>query len=695
MKWRLRFFFVFLLSVANAAYAQAPRDFKSEAAQLIKILDQNHYQLPVLDNSFSEEILETLLNQLDPGHNYFNEKDIQSLGQFRNSLDDEWRGSHWDFLQRLTDTYRNALTRGGMYRSKEIEQPISWEVSEVFIPEGRKVEWSKNEAEERKRWSLWIKYNVLSQIRDGVDSASAKKGLVFVRAHEREMKEHIGVAETRRTKRILQNPNGFENYLAALYFRTVAGYYDPHSLYLSPQEFENFKAAISTKEYSFGLGLNEDQDGNVFIEYLIPGGPAWKSGELHQGDVLIEFRWEGQSPFDLSGIGLDELTDVLDRSNPSALELTVRQSKGLRKTVRLHKEKIETEENTVKGFILTGIKKIGYLSLPGFYTRWGEDESSSCANDVAAEIIKLKREGIDGVILDIRSNGGGSLKEAVDMAGIFIDEGPLVMMTDKVGRIVTLKDSNRGTVYDGPLVILINGQSASASEILAAALQDYHRGIVVGGASFGKATGQVVFSLDPGNHQPSTIQPNQSSAFGYATVTLNRLYRVTGKSNQGSGVLPDVRLPDLYEGAVFHERARPHAFPNDSVVKKAFFRPLSSLPLPELNEMSQERSRRLPAFKKIAALQLQLAEEERASSQPALLRWENFLTGDGPSSVGTRNKPSLLYEVSSPEFNRTRIEMDSYLKEFTGLWMTKLKEDPYVEEAFRIACDYIQLKAKK
>jgi len=695
MKWHLLFFAVFLLSGTIVSYPQAPRDFKREGAQLMKILEQNHYHLPVLDNSFSAEVLETLLNQLDPGHIYFNEKDIQSLGQFQNSLDDEWRGSHWDFLQRLTDIYRNALTRGDAYLSKGIEQPVSWEASEVFIPEGRKVAWSKNEAEEKKRWRLWIKYNVLSRIHDVADSDSANKGLAFVRAHETEARKQIGVVEARRTKRILQSPNGFENYLASVYFRAVAGYYDPHSLYLSPQEFENFKAAISTKEYSFGLGLNEDQDGNVFIEYLIPGGPAWKSGELHQGDVLVEFRWEGQSPFDLSGIGLEELAEVLDRSNLSALELTVRQSKGLRKTVVLKKEKIETEENTVKGFVLNGIKKIGYLSLPGFYTRWGEDESSSCANDVAAEIIKLKGENIDGVILDIRSNGGGSLKEAIDMAGIFIDEGPLVMMTDKIGRITTLKDVNRGTVYDGPLVILINGQSASASEILAAAIQDYHRGIVVGGASFGKATGQVVFSLDPDNHQPTTIQPNQSNAFGYATVTLDRLYRVTGKSNQGSGVIPDIRLPDLYDGAVFHEVSRPHAFPNDSLPKKAFYKPLPPLPLPELNKMSQERSRRLPVFKRIAALQVQLAEEEQASNQPVPLNWKNFVVKNGPAAVGIRNKPSSLYDVSSPEFNRARIEMDSYLKEFTRLWMTNLKEDPYVEEAFHIVSDYIQLKSKK
>src|SRR6267378_7427764 len=152
MKWHLQFLIVFFLGAAIICGAQAPRDFKKEAAQLIKILDQNHYKLPVLDNSFSSEVLETLLNQLDPGHNYFNEKDIQSLGQFQNSLDDEWRGSHWDFLQRLTDTYKNALNRGGTYLAKEIEQPIHWEESEVFIAEGRKVEWSKNDAEEKKRW---------------------------------------------------------------------------------------------------------------------------------------------------------------------------------------------------------------------------------------------------------------------------------------------------------------------------------------------------------------------------------------------------------------------------------------------------------------------------------------------------------------------------------------------------------------
>ncbi len=682
-----------ILLQLSVVRAQTSRDFKAEAARLVIMLDQNHFKLPQLDDKFSAEVLQNVINQLDPGHLYFDKAEIETLDKFRLQLDDELRGTGWTFLPTLTSVYKNALIRGNQSLSAVATEPIDWNAHEVFIPRGSSLPWSATDAERRRRWRLWLKYQVLTRAAEVADSANLAKGLTYLREKEREFAKHAVVVESRRTKRILENPGGFENLVASTYFRAVAAYYDPHSMYFSPQEFEKFRSAMSTKEFSFGLGLNEDQDGNVYIEYLIPGAPAWKSGDLHQGDVLMEVNWANETPFNLEGIGLEDLLEMLDRANPSSINLTVRQSNGLRKTVALKKAKIESEENTVKGFVLSGSKRIGYVSLPGFYTQWGDDESSSCATDMALEIIKLKTEGIDGLILDIRSNGGGSLKEAIEMSGIFIDEGPLVLMQNKSGQIVTLKDVNRGTVYDGPLIVLINGQSASASEILAAAIQDYNRGIILGGSSFGKATGQVVFSLDPRNAEPSSSKPTQGDDFGYATITLDRLYRVTGRSNQGKGVLPDIRLPDLYGGSFFHESSYAHAFPNDTVPKKAFFKPLQPLPIAELKRRSDTRTTADPIFKNMAKLETALSGMETKADGAITLSWSEFLTGDKATDLDIEGSPTTLYDVSFPEFNRQRIEMNSYLKEYTLQWLDNLKKDPYVEEAFRISCDYIGLKS--
>ena len=281
------------------------------------------------------------------------------------------------------------------------------------------------------------------------------------------------------------------------------------------------------------------------------------------------------------------------------------------------------------------------------------------------------------------------------MAGIFIDEGPLGMLAEKKGEIITLKDFNRGTVYDGPLVILINGQSASASELLAAAIQDYHRGVVVGGASYGKATGQAVFPLDPGTQLNASL--GSSDVIGFATVTKDRLYRVTGKSNQGFGVQPDVQLPDYYEAPAFHEFSQSRAFSQDSVAKKAFFHPLPVLPLAILKSNSFERTQNDSSFNWIASIGKELDRETMVSKEPILLKWENFiLTGNETVRVNAvRNKSNAFYEVTSPEFNKIRIGMDAYLKAFTQTWTKNLKEDPYVVEAFRITCDYIQWNSKK
>jgi C-terminal peptidase prc len=242
------------------------------------------------------------------------------------------------------------------------------------------------------------------------------------------VRQKIGQIEKRNIRRILDHPGGFEEYVGTLFLKAVTLCHDPHTNYLSKTDWQNYEGALSRESLSFGVDLDETDEGAVTIARLVPGGPAWKSNELHKGDVLLALRWGGKNPVDLAGADLEEVEGLLQSSNADRLEITVQKTNGMVKTVALLKEKIREEENVVKSFILKGDKKIGYISLPGFYTEWESRTGQGCANDVAKEIVKLQKEKVEGLILDIRYNGGGSLGEGVDLAGIFIDQGPMCVM---------------------------------------------------------------------------------------------------------------------------------------------------------------------------------------------------------------------------------------------------------------------------
>lgn len=676
---------IYLLAFVLLSYTaltQPSRDFKVEASALRRAFDEHHFSPPTIDDAFSAATFESLLNRLDPAHLYFNQEDISNLQQYQNLLDNEWNQQQWSFLPQITTIYRRALERSNLFLQMEGARNINWQ-AETFHPDGAGLPWQANDLEQQNRWRLWIKYKALSRGAHQrlLDSAAVKND-DFFNIHEKDLRQKVVGVETRRISRILQNPEGFESYVADAYFNSITAFYDPHSLYFSPTGFLNYKAGVSTKKYSFGIRLQEDADGNVLLEQLVPGGPAWKSGELHAGDMLLAMAWEGQPPFDLTGIGLDEFVDLLDRANPFKMTLTVKSSNGLIKTVSLLKDKVESEENIIKGFVLKGSHKVGYISLPGFYTRWDSDESSSCAVDVAKEIIKLKGESIDGLILDIRSNHGGSLSEALDLLGIFIDQGPLAIVQVKGSKARVIIDQNRGSIYDGPLVLMINGQSASASEVLAGTLQDYHRGVIIGGSSYGKATGQVACSLDT----VGSKGPNKG--FGFATITDLRLYRVTGKSNQAVGITPDIALPDIYDIPGFREGSMARFFTNDSIVKKVYMKELQPLPLQTLLNKSLQRRKGNMAFSQLELIRSEIVDELNKEHESLELKPGTFTDQANATSQAGLNVP---YTVTSPTFDKVRMETDTYFKEFTQYWTKYLITDPYVEEAFHVATDLIQL----
>ncbi|MCU0353794.1 MAG: carboxy terminal-processing peptidase, partial [Cytophagales bacterium] len=622
---RLCFFFLF----PTVVYAQRPVSWQEQAIALRKLLETKHYSPQAVDDRFSAQLLARFLKTLDPSGLYFTAADGKQLTAFQTQLDDELRGNGWKFLPLATGLYQKRLSQAEQTVAALTKSPFVFSAAET-IDFGRfdtdSLTFVATEAEQTQRWGKWLKFRTLADM-TATQPDLPNSSLDKLTAREPAARAKVRTIEQRNLRRLLNHPAGFEALVAGFFLNAIGECFDPHTRYFSNNGREDFQAALSTETLSVGIDLDEDDDGNVVIAHLVPGGPAWQSNELHKGDVLTQLKRPGQNAVDLAGAEADEVAEMLAASKTDKLELTVRKADGLEKTVSLVPAKIRADENIVKSYILKGDLKIGYISLPGFYTEWEDFEAGlGCANDVAKEIVKLKQANVEGLILDIRYNGGGSLREGLALAGIFIDEGPLALMQETGGKPVLMKDMNRGTLYDGPMAVMVNGHSASASELLAGTLQDYNRAVIVGSTTYGKATGQQVLPIDPAVNAAAPGHSKVKSDWGFAKVTLSKLYRVTGKSAQRQGVVPHVAQPDVFETLGQRESNQPTALPADSVNKKVVFAALKPLPVADLNQRSQARMSADESFRAVRQWNDSRRKRKEQEKKPIVLHPASFKT---------------------------------------------------------------------
>ncbi len=675
------------------------QQWQQEAMSLRKTLEANHYSQRTIDDKLSEQIVFQLLESLDPNRLYFLQSDWKEIAAYRHLVDDELAGNSWKLVPRLTELYRQRLSQADK-RIGDLTQKAFVFSTDETVTYGKtgtdSLLLAADEKELQQRWVKRLKHLVIKEMVANTDEI-VSGNLDKINAREPAARQKVQLTEKRKLKRVLEHPGGFEAVVATAFFNTVAECFDPHSNYFSPVNKKNFEASLATEGLSFGMDLDENEEGDVIIARLVPGGPAWKSNELHKGDVLVTLKWENKNAVSLTGADVYEVEDMLNASSSDRLEITVRTANGVEKKVSLIREKIREDENIVKSYILKGDKTIGYIALPGFYTETEDASSLGCANDVAKEIIKLKEAKIEGLILDIRSNGGGSLREGMSLAGIFIDEGPLGMMQGTDRKPLIMKDMNRGTVYDGPLVVMVNSQSASASEFLAATLQDYNRAVVVGSATYGKATGQIVLPLSA-NANPMAMKEARSS-WGSAKVTTIKLYRVTGKSAQLKGVQPHIYQPDIYEALNHRESANEFALSSDSVSKKLYFSSLQALPVSQLSEKSKIRQDTSAGFRSIRKLNEALKNRQQKNTivlHPSSYR---SLVLEAYQALQIYQKATehstSVFKVENTGYDKEVIKIDSYRKEINDNLIDTIQKDVYIDEAFRIMKDFIELKTHK
>ncbi len=673
--------FVFILCLILPEFSSGQIDFSPcrQASQIIDVLNANHLQPRTIDDTWSELVFNEFIYLVDPAKHFFTLEDLIGLETYKTKIDDALKDNNCKFLDKTSELLKRKLNEINLLTAASLKSPLNYSIKESLKFEiKRNTPFAANQMEFIAHWKAYLKLQTLLWMNRHAEHDLGQLNSEQFKNLESSAREVIKLNEMGRINRLLHPAEGFEKMIETSFLKAITHSFDPHTEYFTPSQNEDFNSALSSSGLSFGMELDEDHYGQIKIKRLSPGGPAWQSNELNQGDIVLNVKWSNQESIDIMHYDLDELNRDLEAASKNEVTLTIKKTSGQVKTIQLEKGKIELDQNIIRSFILRGEKTIGYISLPGFYSELEDQSNRGCADDIARELIKLKKEKINGLILDLRFNGGGSLSEALALAGIFIDAGPLALMQETSRPVVTLKDMNRGTIYDGPLLIMVNGFSASASELVSAVLQDLNRAIIVGKQTYGKATGQVIIPIDK----------NTPIHSGFLKVTNSRIYRITGKSLQKKGVVPDVLLPDFLDTFIERESEFNNALAADSISKKLYYTPLTSLPGKDLSTKSEHRQDTFKTFENI-----KLAG--KFFSEPIPLELKMFDQYNNNLDVITESlnngAPSSLYNVQTNQFDDSMLSMDNHRKEIIEELLVEIRRSFYIEEAYKIILDYISL----
>ena len=534
-----------------------------------QLLESEHYSPRNIDDAFSKEVFNAYLKALDPEKNTFLQTDLDGLTKYSTTIDDEIHGATISFQPAVSRIYEIRIKETQALFNQIMDKPFDFSKDDSVLLNTDKLRYPKDEVERAKRWEMLLKYRTIERYASLIDEREKNKGKEkFVIKNdstlEAESRAYIKKSYKKRLEsfeKTFTKEKRFE-----LFLNAITGLMDPHTDYLAPIEKRSFTEQMSGVIYGIGAQLTQDDFG-IRIASIQPGGPAWKSGQIVVNDVIVKIAQGADEPVDVSGYETTDAVKLIRGNLGTEVRLTFRKPDGTFKVVSLIREKIVLDEGYARSVVIqNGEDKYGYILLPDFYADFEREEGHRCSEDVAAEIKKLKAENVKGIIIDVRFNGGGSLYEVVQMAGLFIDKGPVVQIRNKEGRAQTLYDETPGILYDGPLVVMANEFSASASEIFAGAMQDYKRGIVVGSSStYGKGTVQrnVAFG------KPLDSLGIQTE-YGSVKLTFQKFYRISGSSTQKKGVVPDVILPDEYEYLKYREKDNESALSWDEMERARY-----------------------------------------------------------------------------------------------------------------------------
>jgi len=656
---------------------------------LAYILEKGHYSPIAMDDSFSEKVYDKYLNSLDPFKRYFVQGDIDEFKKYEDSIDDFIKDKDLKFFDL---TYSRLLQR--MDESEDIykavlEKPFDFNKEESINVDYEKQPYAKDKNELFEIWKKQLKFSVLSSIDDKekIQEKADDKNKVEVKSFEQLEKEARESIEKNLDDNYLNFKDFNRDDWFGVYLNSIVERYDPHTFYFSPENKERFDVSMSGTFEGIGARLQKKNVG-VEVSELISGGPAWKGKELEQGDIIIKVAQGKEEPIDITGMRIDDVVKKIKGPKGTEVRLTVKRVDGSIKVISIIRDVVETEETFAKSStVVKDGKLFGVIYLPKFYISFDNKEKRDAFKDVAREIDRLKALKVQGIIMDLRDNGGGSLQTVVDMVGLFIDKGPVVQVKYANSAPNILQDKDSSVQWDGPLVVMVNGYSASASEIFAAAIQDYKRGIVIGSKhTYGKGTVQNVIDLN------DMVRGNSLGDLGSLKTTIQKFYRINGGSTQREGVLSDIVLPDRFAYFDTGERDEPEALPWDKIEAVNYNTTGANFDVVIAN--SKKRVEKSPEFNLINAYAKW--NFDRKDDKEVSLNYKQYKQELAELDATSKTYDGLKKYKNNLTFNSLPYELeefktDTVLKEKRDRWHDELSKDAYVDESLNVIEDITKL----
>lgn len=655
-----------------------------------EMLSHGHYSPQDINDAFSKKVFKKYITELDADKSIFLQSDIESLKKFETKIDDEIKGAPVEFSLAAGKIFNKRAEESAAIINSILSAPFEFSTDEDVLLDSDKIGFVTTAAEQKDRWRKKLKFMTLERYVDLLDVREKNKGKEgFVVKTDEELEKDA----RDRVKRIMDRT--FERYRLKfndddkfnMYVNTITTTMDPHTEFFPPVDKRYFDEEMSGSFFGIGASLQYD-DGNIKIASILTGSPAYKSGELQAGDIIQKVGQGKEEPVDLTGYLVTDAVKVIRGKKGTEVKLTVKKLDGGIKVVSLIRDKIVQDESFARSAIVNeNGSKIGYIFLPEFYANFEDPNGNRCYIDVAKEVNKLKEEKVDGIVIDLRNNGGGSLYDVVQMAGLFIEDGPIVQVKDRDNKPSVLKDKDRNVLYTGPLAVMVNEFSASASEIFAAAIQDYGRGVVIGSTStYGKGTVQRNIGLDPENGFSMS-----NSDLGTIKLTLQKFYRINGGSTQLRGVTSDIVLPDNLEHLKVREKDSDDALPWDEITKASYKTWDAGYSLETIKQLSNQRLENDPTFKLIAETTEWLSKQ---SEKKYSLQLDKYRKEQERIKASVKQLESLLklkgqLDVSALPQEANRWADDKPKQERFAQWLKTLQKDIYLDQAVKVMNDII------
>lgn len=547
--------FLTLLFASTILFGQNSTETCEALAKINMLIQSEHFKPKPVDDSLSVFVFDNLMDEFDPSRNILFQSEYEEMAKkYRLTIDDMILKNDCHFLNDITTQYTSGLHRTKKLLEKIQREPIDYSIKDTMRFYKKAFPFYLKNENLEKVWLKKLRYQILDEIvESGNDPDSLKTHFTTM---ESIAKTTILANEICKIETLLEANNRNQNKL----YNIFCTYFDPHTAYFSDDSKSNFMASLSKEHLSLGISVNLNEKNEIIIEEIDPNGPAYKTGLIKKGDQIVSISNQKETLL-VACASLESISTMITSESNKNITLTLKRNSGKSFDVYIEKQVMKDEDNSVFSLIIGQKSKVGYIKIPSFYADLENNSRKGCADDVAREIIKLERDNIRGLVIDLIDNGGGSMEEAIRLAGMFVDYGPISIVIDNKQRELTIDDPYMGMLYKGPIVILINSNTASASEFFASILQDYNRALLLGSSTMGKATMQTIISLDE----------NKNTDF--LKLTINKFYRVTGKSNQYIGVQPDVRLPEFYENIYPKESSYSTAIKNDTIQTTLKFKP--------------------------------------------------------------------------------------------------------------------------